>query len=196
MPSESSADSSADSGTDPRTTAGLVAGRVLDAPPTLGTGRLVCIDGPAGSGKTTLADAITDLAPHAHVVHCDELLEGWRGLPGLSGTVERLLDPLAVGDVGRWRRWDWIADGWAEWHAVAPGGLLVLEGVGCWSPAIAHRVGVLVWVEAAPDIRLERGLARDGEHMRPHWEQWRADEEQLFARLRTREHADLVVTTG
>ncbi|CAB4964999.1 unannotated protein [freshwater metagenome] len=32
--------------------------------------------------------------------------------------------------------------------------------------------------------------------MRPHWEQWRTDEEQLFARLRTREHADLVVTTG
>lgn len=183
-------------GCDPRATAGIVAERVLDAPPTLGTGRLVCIDGPAGSGKTTLAAAIADLTPHAHVVHCDELLEGWRGLPGLAGSVQRLLGPLAIGEVGRWRRWDWLADGWAEWHAVAPGGLLVLEGVGSWSPAVAHLVGVLVWVEAAPDLRLERGLARDGAHMRPHWEQWRTDEEQLFARLRTREHADLVVTTG
>lgn len=185
-----------DSSTVARATAGLVAGRVLDSPPTLGTGRLVCIDGPAGSGKTTLAAAISDLAPHARVVHCDELLEGWRGLPGLAGSVERLLAPLAVGEVGRWRRWDWIADGWAEWHAVAPGGLLVLEGVGCWSPSVARRVGVLVWVEASSDLRLARGLARDGEHMRPQWEQWRVDEEQLFTRLRTREHADLVVTTG
>ena len=27
-------------------------------PPTLGAGRLVCVDGPAGSGKTTLARAL------------------------------------------------------------------------------------------------------------------------------------------
>ena len=51
-----------------------VVDRVLAAPPTLGPGRLVCIDGPAGSGKTTLAGAVAAAAPEAYVVHCDELL--------------------------------------------------------------------------------------------------------------------------
>jgi uridine kinase len=180
---------------DPHEVARLVAARVLAAPPTLGPGRLVCVDGPAGSGKTTLAVALADVVPGAQVVHCDELLQGWRGLPGLASTVARMLAPLAAGEVGHWRRWDWLADGWAETHAVRPGGLLVLDGVGCWSPRIADVVGFLVWVEAASERRLARGIARDGEQMRPQWEQWRLDEDELFVRLATRDHADLVVTT-
>ena len=181
---------------DPVAIAHEVAERVLAAPPTLGPGRLVCVDGPAGSGKTTLAGALADVVPHAHVVHCDELLQGWRGLPGLAGTVETFLEPLSRGERSRWTRWDWAADDWAESHPVEPGGLLVLEGVGCWSPAIASAVGVLVWVEAETALRLGRGIARDGEHMRPQWEQWRVDEDALFARIGTRANADLVVVTG
>jgi uridine kinase len=180
---------------DPRDVAAQVATRVLAGPPTLGTGRLVCIDGPAGAGKTTLSAHLAEVVPGAQVVHCDELLRGWRGLPGLGATVEELLRPLASGRVGRWRRWDWHADGWAETHDVAPGGLLVLEGVGSWSPGIADLVGALVWVEAASCVRLDRGIARDGEQMRPQWEQWRLDEDALFTRLGTREHADVVVDT-
>ncbi len=180
---------------DPSLVAAAVAEQVLAAPPTLGPGRLVCVDGPAGSGKTTLAAALADVVPDTQVVHCDELLQGWRGLPGLAATVERLLAPLAAGGPGRWVRWDWYADDWAEAHTVEPGGLLVVEGVGSWSPAIADLVGVLVWVEAGSSLRLERGLARDGEAMRPRWEQWRLDEDDLFERLGTRGHADVVVST-
>lgn len=192
MPSEALPDPHADT----CAVAGEVAERVLAGPPTLGSGRLVCVDGPAGSGKTTFAAALAAVAPGAHVVHCDELLHGWRGLPGLARTVQQLLEPLSRGERGRWRRWDWAADDWAETHPVEPGGLLVLEGVGCWSPAIAPLVGVLVWVEAESSLRLRRGMARDGEQMRPQWEQWRIDEDALFARLGTRSRADRVVVTG
>lgn len=180
---------------DPHQVAARAIEHVTAQPPTLGAGRLVCVDGPAGSGKTTLAAALAALVPDAQVVHCDEMLQGWRGLPGLAESVERLVAPMVSGGAGAWRRWDWAADGWAEWHSVAPGGLLVLEGVGCWSPAIASLVGCLVWVEADPDVRLARGMARDGEAMRPQWLQWRLDEDELFARLGTRERADLVVST-
>jgi uridine kinase len=181
---------------DPHEVARSVAARVLAAPPTLGPGRLVCIDGPAGSGKTTLSAGLADVVPGAVVVHCDELLQGWAGLPGLAASVQALLEPLASGQPGRWRRWDWLADAWAETHDVEPGGLLVLEGVGSWSPAVAHLVGVLAWVEADSTLRLARGIARDGEQMRARWEQWRLDEDELFARLGTRDRADVVVDTG
>jgi hypothetical protein len=192
VPSEAPPDPCAD----PYAVAVEVAERVLKGPPTLGAGRLVCVDGPAGSGKTTLAAALADVVPLTHVVHCDELLQGWRGLPGLGRTVEAFLQPLSRGERGLWTRWDWAADGWAETHPVEPGGLLVLEGVGCWSPAIAPLVGVLVWVEAESSLRLRRGMARDGEQMRPQWEQWRLDEDVLFERMGTRARADLRVVTG
>lgn len=176
--------------------AAAVVTRVLTAPPTLGVGRLICVDGPAGAGKTTLAGVIAGRVPTAVVVHCDDLLQGWRGLSGLAATVAGLLGPLAEDRPGRWRRWDWVADAWAETHTVEPGGLLVIEGVGSWSPAIAPWVGALVWVEAPSELRLERGIARDGEAMRPHWVRWRRDEDDLFARIGTRDHADVVVVTG
>lgn len=169
--------------------------RVYAGPPTLGRGRLICIDGPAGSGKTTLAAAVARVTPGATVVHTDDLLAGWHGLPGLAATVHTLLAPLAAGQTGTWTRWDWAAGAWAESHAVSPGGLLVLEGVGSWSPAIAPWVGVLAWVEAPYDVRKARGLARDGDDFAPHWEQWAADEAALFARDGRRAHADLVVAT-
>lgn len=181
---------------DPAHVAAEVARDLLARPATLGSTRLVCVDGPAGSGKTTLAASLLGALPGAEVVHCDELLQGWRGLPGLADTVERLLHPLAQDRPGSWRRWDWLADGWAETHEVAPGGVLVLEGVGSWSPRIAALVGRLVWVETDPAVRLERGLARDGEQMRPQWEQWRLDEDALFTRLGTRAHADVLVDTS
>ena len=55
--------------------AAYVAGRgsQVDArPPTLGRGRLLCVDGPAGSGKTTLADEVRAITG-APVVHMDNL---------------------------------------------------------------------------------------------------------------------------
>ena len=170
---------------------------VRSRPPTLGTGRLVCIDGPAGSGKTTLATDVSRLAPEAVVVHADELLQGWGGLPGLAASVEAMLRPLAEGRPGHWRRWDWLADRWAETHTVEPGGLLVVEGVGSWAASYADLIGCLVWVEAADaEVRLRRGLARDGEQMRPQWEQWMREEAALHADGGTRTLADVVLTTG
>lgn len=168
----------------------------LTRPATLGHGRLVCLDGPAGAGKTTLAAELAALAPDATMVHTDDLLEGWTGLPGLAASVAALLAPLAEGRAGRWRRWDWVASAWAETREVSPGGLLVLEGVGSWSPAIAPWVTALAWVEAAYDVRKSRGLARDGEAFAPHWDQWARDEAELFAATGARDVADLVVVTG
>ena len=71
--------------------------------------------------------------------------------------------------------------------------MLVVEGVGAWSSAIRDAVTCLVWVETPSVVRLERGVARDGEALRPRLLAWRAQEEAMYAAERTREHADVVV---
>ena len=177
--------------TDPRE----VLAHALSRPPTLGAGRLVCIDGLAGAGKTTLALGLAAIT-RTQVVHADELLEGWSGLPGLGATLDTVLRPLAAGASSEWTRWDWHASAWAESHPLSPGGLLVVEGVGSAPARIDDLVTTLVWVEAPRQERLRRGIARDGEQMRPQWEQWLDDEAALHARERTRDRADLVYATG
>ena len=167
--------------------------RFLARRPTLGSGRLLCIDGPAGSGKTSLAAEVASLVPGARVVHVDDLLAGWQGLPGLADRFEDLLRPLAGDRPGCYVRWDWVADRWAETVPVQPGPLLVLEGVGSGAAAYADLRTLLVWVEAPHDLRRRRGLERDGDTFAPHWDRWAAAEASLFAREQTRVHADVVV---
>lgn len=167
----------------------------LARPATLGAGRLICIDGLAGSGKTTLAAAVAALAPEAVVIGTDEMLEGWRGLPGLGASIDALLRPLASGETGHWRRWDWIADGWAETRDVTPGPLLILEGVGSAASSYDDLVTLLVWVEADRETRLARGLARDGDDQLDHWLTWLDDETALHERENTRARADIVIRT-
>ncbi|MGA8256783.1 MAG: AAA family ATPase [Nocardioides sp.] len=175
-------------------TASGVLERALAHEPTLGEGRLICIDGPAGSGKTTLAAAIAEQHPGTQVVHVDDLLEGWQGLPGVAERLDPLLGPLSEGRPGSYRRFDWHANRLAESVAVTPAELVVIEGVGSGNRRHAQRCTVLVWVEHSDaEERLRRGMARDGEGMRDHWVQFMADEQRLFADEETRERADVIV---
>jgi uridine kinase len=179
--------------------------RVLARPPTLAGRRLLCIDGPAGSGKTTLAAAVQAAVPagtSVRVVHLDDLYPGWDGLTeGVRRAVRDLVGPLARGAAGGFRRYDWLAAAEAEWHDVPPVDLLVLEGVGSGSVPAQH-IGLLVWVDAPPEVRRARGLARDAalsgraepdDELRARWQRWSVDEAAHFAGHRTRERADLVV---
>ncbi|MBO0844670.1 MAG: 4-amino-4-deoxy-L-arabinose transferase [Nocardioides sp.] len=160
--------------------------------PTLGAGRLICVDGPAGSGKTTLATELSELGG-APVLHMDDMYEGWSGLLHISDQLESVLRPLAIGQAGSYRRWDWHANAWAEAVLVPPAPLLVLEGVGCGSAQVADLVTVLAWVDAPYELRMQRGVARDGAAFADHWRQWAMDEQDLFSRERTRERADIVL---
>jgi energy-coupling factor transporter ATP-binding protein EcfA2 len=164
----------------------------LSREPTLDHGRLICIDGPAGSGKTTLAAEVAGLSA-APVLHMDDMFEGWDGMPGIIDQLESLLRPLAAGQPGTYRRWDWSGNAWAETVVVPPAPLLVLEGVGSGSGVVGDLITVLAWVEVPYELRLQRGLERGGIGVAENWRQWAVDEQDLFARERTRERADVIL---
>lgn len=178
---------------------GVVVPLVLSGPPRLGPVRLVAIDGPAGSGKTTLAAAVA-AGCGAHgasvgVIHLDDLYAGWTGLDGdlwprLSAQV---LEPLRRGRDGRFQRYDWVAGAFAEWVDVPRPDVLVIEGCGSGRRAGDPVRSVLVWVEADDDLRLARGLERDGTAALPQWERWMTQERALYAREGTRGRADITV---
>lgn len=176
------------------TTPTEVVDALLAAPARLGSTRLLCVDGPAGSGKTTLAGKVADLTG-ARVIRMDDLYPGWTGLFTVDEHVLGILEPLAAGLPGRYRRYDWEADAYAEEHVVEPSDVLVLEGVGAGNRRWAGLASLLVWVEASDEVRFARGLERDGEAARDHWVRWMADEVRLFAAEGTRDRAELVLRT-
>lgn len=172
----------------------MVVALAMSRPPTLDDTRLVCIDGPAGSGKTTLAGEVAALASGAQVVHMDDLYAGWSGIEhAVTDQLDGILLPLAQGRPGAYRRFDWHADAFAETHVVEPGPLVVLEGVGSGTTAHAGLRTVLVWVEAPRDLRLDRGVERDGENLRGRWHAWEVAEQRVFDREQPRSHADVLV---
>lgn len=145
------------------------------------TTRIVCIDGPAGSGKTTLAQQLAE-SLNAQTVHMDDLYAGWTGLvQGSEILVEKVLTPLAQGTAGSYHRYDWVANHYAEAHVVPPAQWLVVEGCASATIQVDQFSPFIIWVEAGDTTRLERGLARDGEDLKPQWLAFMRDEAAIYS---------------
>ena len=174
------------------TFAGLAAD-VLAAPARLGSTRLVCVDGPAGSGKTTFGRALA-AALDAPLVHMDDLYAGWTLVGAAARLAAGVLRPLRAGRPGAFHRYDWHAGAFSPDPVTVPvAAALVVEGCGSCPPAHDGLTTLRVWVEAPAELRLRRGLARDGDALAPQWLAWQQTEAAVFAEQGTRARADLRV---
>jgi uridine kinase len=170
---------------------------VSNAQPRCGTTKVVAVDGPSGSGKTGFAASLADRLPNADLLHMDDLYPGWDGLEqAVVDLHDRVLAPLARGERAAYRRWDWEHHRYAGWHHLPASNLLLVEGVGSGAGPGAELESALIWLEADRDVRLRRGIERDGESYLPHWRRWAAHEDALFAVDGTRNRADLIVNTS
>ncbi|GAA0619968.1 hypothetical protein HPO96_25410 [Kribbella sandramycini] len=171
---------------------------VTGAPARLGRSRLISIDGPAGSGKSTLAAGFAARAKarglNTDVVHMDDLYEGWSGAErGFALLRDHVLQRLADGREGRYRRYDWHAGAYAELHVVpVTVDLLVVEGVTACDRDADPFQSLRIWIETTNEVRLDRGIARDGEALRDHWLDWMRWERDHFAAQSTRSRAHLI----
>jgi cytidylate kinase len=172
---------------------------ILARPPRLGPVRLVAVDGPAGSGKTTfagrLSGALTHEGARAPQVHVDDLLAGWGDLATFWPRLEQwVLDPLRRGMAAAYRSYDWHAEVFRdEWTTLGVPEALIVEGVSSARAVIRPELTLSVYLIADRDVRLTRGIERDGEALRPEWLRWMAEEDEHFARDDTMAHVDLLV---
>lgn len=163
-------------------------------PPSCGPVRLVAVDGPAGSGKTTFAGRLA-AALSCQVVHSDDFPVPWEEGPGpwFGALEEQVLRPLRRGRPGAFRRYDWTRGAYAELVPVPVAPVLIVEGVGTARRSAAGLTAFTVWVEAPETVRLRRVTGRDGPGLVDRWRLWFEAERAWFAEDGTRERADLLV---
>ncbi|HEX6799565.1 MAG TPA: hypothetical protein VF116_17795 [Ktedonobacterales bacterium] len=172
---------------------------------------LIGVDGPGGAGKSIFARALASVLPgDVSVVEMDDFfrpsMERQSGDPrdkpiGADFDWQRLreqvLQPLAHEDTAQYQRYDWDLDRLAEWHAVAPGGIVIVEGVYTTRAELAAYYDYTIWMECPRATRLARGIARSGEAIRPVWERdWMVAEDLYIAAHAPDERATLVIDSS
>jgi uridine kinase len=156
--------------------------------------RLVAIDGPGAAGKTTFAAALASAAGDAPVLHTDDFASADNPIDWWPRMLELAIAPLAKGRTVRFQRYDWPTETWAEWVAVEPAPIVIIEGVSAARREWREHLAFIVWMETPREIRLQRALARGGDDADDEWDDWMAAEDAHYARDPTREHADVVIS--
>ncbi|MGC4936093.1 uridine kinase family protein [Gordonia sp. DT30] len=155
---------------------------------------IVAVDGPSGAGKSTVADALVARlrarGTGVVLVRTDDFAT-WDNPVGWWPELENdVLQAFSRRHDYRYRPRVWV-DGvpetgdrvWVRWEP-----LLVIEGVSAARRRIADRLSHALWLDgASAEERLERAVARDGEHSRPLLQEWQQFERGWFAVDRTRE---------
>jgi uridine kinase len=172
---------------------------------------LVAIDGGGGAGKSSLAKKLeahlTAADLPVSIVEVDDffLPLGHRSpAPSSENAIgsdfdwlrlrDQVLNPLRHGRPARYGRYDWATDEVKEQREVLPHGVVIVEGVYSSRRELADLYDFRVWVECSRDLRLSRGLARDGEGARRRWENdWMPSEDRYIREHRPQDYADAII---
>lgn len=174
--------------------------------PTKGQMTLVCVDGPGGAGKSTLARTLVDArSPDTTLVQGDDFYgpeeRDWRSWTPREGheryfdhrRLEReLLQPLKRGDTASFQRYDWPRNSLDDWIEVQPCGIVLVEGVYLLREWLRPYWDFAVYVDTPREVRLSRLHAR-GENDEGWIARWAAAEDYYEAVEDPAGAADLVV---
>jgi uridine kinase len=155
---------------------------------------LIGIDGGGGSGKSTLAKKLAEGICGATLIHLDDFADwtddsNWQ----LSTFAERALKPLLAGITSKHQRYDWTTETVGEWFEIPPAGVAIIEGVTSLRVDLREYWKISIWVGCPRELRLERGVTRDGEAIRAKWvDEWIPGEDQYFLREKPWESASLL----
>jgi len=161
---------------------------------------VIAIDGPAGAGKTTLAQNLALACASSlsnTVIHMDDLYDGWDNAlnEDFSSVLANIVSQHKSSKNISFSRYDWHEQKFAEPHELPHSELLILEGVGSGQSAIRSALSALIWIDISAPEGLARVISRDGDSIRNQMEKWLTLQEQHFRTEGTQNASDFVLTT-
>jgi uridine kinase len=156
---------------------------------------IIAIDGPAGAGKTTLAEHLTaslSLKYKCTTLHMDNLYNGWN-----APFDRHLVDALKVACSSHQKSekfslsfFNWSKSEYEAATEIPQSQLLILEGVGASQAVIRPYLTASIWIDIDPALGLERVLHRDGDSISADMERWLTTQEQHFLENKSQMSAD------
>lgn len=159
-----------------------------------GANKLICIDGPAGSGKTTLATNLQKLLDNSHVIHMDEIYEGWQNAlnENLVLNINNwIIFPMKNNEPIIYNKFNWHLNLRNDLVIINDYKFIILEGVGSASLGIRDKSALNIWIEGRQEILLKRVLDRDGDQIKEEMQLWQIKEQEYFLKHDTKKHCDI-----
>jgi len=168
--------------------------------------KLIGIDGGGGAGKSTFAKHLQSALHNAEVIHIDDFYIGpWdKRLEHTDYVVNpmfdwqryksEVLDRIQRDEQVTYHIYDWHEHNTNKIATVPQDAVVLVEGVYTIQKSFAAVYDYKIWIEADMDLRLQKALGRDGEHMRFLWEEdWLPVERNYIAKDNPVSRADLIV---
>jgi uridine kinase len=156
--------------------------------------RLVGIDGCGGAGKSTFAGRLSRALDNCSIVHTDDFTSHEVPTEWWPRMLRDVVEPLLHGESASYTPYDWESRRpHGQRITIQPTDVVIIEGVGATRAAWRDRLVMRIWIDAPRDLRLARGIERDGEELREFWHQWMAAEDVYVADEQPWAHADLIV---
>ena len=128
----------------------------------------------------------------AAIVHTDDFASWDDPIGWPPELIETVLRPIAAGQSARYTPTSWGGPAKPQ-IVIEPAHFLLLEGVTASRGAFRRYLAFSIWIETARDVRLRRGVERDGEHALADWDRWMAEEDAYIAREQPAARADVVL---
>ena len=168
--------------------------KVNDSGKKCGQTKIVVIDGPAGSGKTTLAKSLSRLFENCPIIHMDEIYEGWENalLQKTSNDLtDWIINPLLESKTIEFIKYDWNLEKRIEKVVINLPKVLIIEGVGSSSFEISQHACLKLWIEVNKDTGINRVLTRDGQQIQEQMKKWQSQESKFFIENNSKENSDI-----
>ncbi len=161
---------------------------------------LLAIDGPAGSGKTTLAAKLEreyQLTTTVQVIHMDDLYNGWENALSeeLTEKLSHIVQSHNSGKDFHLAKFNWASMKFDEGELMLATEVLILEGVGAAQKVVRDAGAMTYWIETPAEIGLQRVLDRDGHHLRDLMLKWQTHQDAHFQIDKTAENCDVKLTS-
>jgi uridine kinase len=168
--------------------------KVNDSGKMCGQTKIIVIDGPAGSGKTTLAKSLSRLFENCPIIHMDEIYEGWKNALShktSNDLTDWIIYPLLESKTIKFIKYDWNLEKRIEQVVINFPKVLIIEGVGSSSFEISQHACLKLWIEVNKETGINRVLTRDGLHIQEQMKTWQSQESKFFIENNSKENSDI-----
>ena len=159
----------------------------------LSSGQIIAIDGPAGSGKTTLANQLTADIADVEIIHVDDLYQGWSDAFSArltASVISQILLPISQKMDFNYEIYDWRSNKFHKSKLVPKDKIYILDGVGAGQSQFRPYLSKIIWLNISDEIGLSRVLQRDGAEILSPMQQFQKAQKLHFASDLTENVAD------